>query len=114
MHIFGGNAWNYDSSGGYYQSTNRTYSTGHLIRNRKAGPGWISYLRMVVFYKLQYNKDCRIRYFPVNLSLPFLLLVFLLGVLYCSCTTAVRSPYVLSFLFFLSPGFEMSVLVAPI
>ena len=26
------------------------YSIGHLIRNRKAGPGWISYLRMGVFY----------------------------------------------------------------
>ena len=26
------------------------YSTGHLTRNRKAGPGWISYLRMVAFH----------------------------------------------------------------
>ena len=27
-----------------------TYRTGQLIRNRKASPGWISYLRMGVFY----------------------------------------------------------------
>ena len=26
------------------------YSTGHLIRNRKAGPGWFSYPRMGAFY----------------------------------------------------------------
>ena len=26
------------------------YSTGHLLRNRKAGPGWISCLRMGAFY----------------------------------------------------------------
>ena len=26
------------------------YRIGHLTRNRKAGPGWISYLRMVAFH----------------------------------------------------------------
>ena len=66
---------------------NGDYSTGHLIRNRKAGPGWISYLRMgaCVLHKLQYNNDSRISYFPVNLRLPFLLLVFLLYSLQYGC-----------------------------
>ena len=56
----------------------------YLIRNRKAGPGWISYLRMGAFHtNMQYNHS-RISYFAVNLSLPFLLLVFLLGLMYGS------------------------------
>ena len=44
------------------------YSTGHRTKTRKAGSGWISYLRKGAFYKLECN-DYPISSFPENLSL---------------------------------------------
>ena len=38
------------ASSSYYLVSGIYYSTGHLIRNRKAGPGWFSYPRMGAFY----------------------------------------------------------------
>lgn len=61
-------------------------STGHLlnaIRNWEVGPSWICYLRKGAFlHKIRYN-DSRIYYFPVNLSLTFLL-DHTVGVLCCT------------------------------
>ena len=76
-----------------------TYSTGRLqygsrnniiVWNRKAGPGWIFYLRMSAFYTTTTAvasfslTDSRVYYyFPANTRLGFLLLVFsLLGAQY--------------------------------
>ena len=71
------------------------YRTVQLIRNGKAGPGWISYFSTGAFYP-NFSipaSDYRIFYFFVNLSLSFLLLIFLLllliGALHC-CMTRTR------------------------
>ena len=50
-----------------------------MRRNRKAGPGLIYYLfeSVCVLHQLHYNNDSRFSYFPVNLSLTFLLIVSL-------------------------------------
>ena len=55
-------------------------STVHLRNSRKAGPGWISYLRTGVFYT-NFSITAAEFVVPVNLSLPFFLLVLLFGVL---------------------------------
>ena len=58
-------------------------STGHLIRNKKAGAVWISYLRMGVFTQTSVSR------LPISYcsrksqACLFLPLVFLLVVLYC-------------------------------
>ena len=48
-------------------------STGHPIRNRKGGPGWISYLRIGAFYTNFSIKTLEFLIFQQNLSLPSLL-----------------------------------------
>ena len=60
-------------------------SKGHLVRNKKNGPGWIFQLKKGAFFaKIStwyiYNFS-RIYFFPVDLSLRFLLLIILSGVI---------------------------------
>ena len=50
-------------------------STGHLIRNKKAGPGWISYLRIGDFYtnfSITTREFLILQYQPVFLIARFL------------------------------------------
>ena len=59
------------------------YSTGHLARNGKAGPGWISYLGVVSFYT-KFSITTPEFLFSCNSQPAFLIARFLLtvGVLY--------------------------------
>ena len=58
---------------------------GHLIKNKKHGPGWISYLREGTLYTNFKTKNRFSNFYvSLNLSLGFLLACFLLGHVYCN------------------------------
>ena len=66
-----------------------SYSAGHLLRNRTARSGWISYLRKGVFHvNLQYNGK-RLSYFPNNQP-GFLITLFLIRCPVLTTQNAVR------------------------
>ena len=64
-----------------------------LIRNRKAGPGWISRLTMAAFDTNVNITTPEILVFPVNLSLHFLFIIawFLIEV-FCTVVRMICAP----------------------